>query len=333
MIGFSAYTTHSTYHSILNIKNDASVVNQLGVIRGLIQRNTKLIVGSLYSEANHVEGNIDKQFLKFKEGALLAEASGNGPIQESLDVLAVEWNSLKLLYKELEKNNKNQTLITQVIQLSEDCWDIADRIVYQAEATSKERMSYVKKSYWLMMLNVLNIIVLLIAVYFYIKFKLEDYSFKDALTGLNNRRSYDLNIENEFYRAKRYQLPLCLILIDIDFFKKINDQHGHDVGDSVIRHLASIMLHICRRTDFVYRIGGEEFAMLATHTSIDKALDLAEKIRVYVENDSFHKDIKVTVSLGISELHANNDIKEFFTSADKALYMAKSQGRNKVCTI
>ena len=159
----------------------------------------------------------------------------------------------------------------------------------------------------------------------------------DELTGILNRRSFTKYIEHAFKNAKIHSEPFSLIIIDIDFFKDINDTYGHMVGDEILKSLSQLMESSFRTTDKVCRWGGEEFAILLPSTSMNNACNVAEKIRKKVEN-SFHqvkeKSISYTISLGVSEsLAIDETIDKIINRADKALYKAKDSGRNCVKAI
>ncbi len=158
-------------------------------------------------------------------------------------------------------------------------------------------------------------------------------SFTDPLTRLFNRRHFDSNLQREFMRAKRYNSNLSMAIIDIDFFKKINDTYGHSCGDYVLKEVAYKILNNFRQTDFVFRYGGEEFVVLLTETSLQSAISPLERLRNSIENSQFFyrgEQLKVTVSIGVSSCLDFDDPWEMFDSADKALYEAKNNGRNKV---
>lgn len=161
-------------------------------------------------------------------------------------------------------------------------------------------------------------------------------SLTDPLTGLYNRRHLDNNLEREYLRAKRYKNDLSIAVIDIDFFKKINDTYGHLCGDYVLKEVAYMLLDTLRKTDMVFRYGGEEFVAILTETPIDKALIPLERLRSNIENYPFvynSEKFNVTVSIGASSTEAESATAgEFLDSADKALYSAKNQGRNRVIT-
>lgn len=161
-------------------------------------------------------------------------------------------------------------------------------------------------------------------------------SVTDALTGLYNRRHFDNMIEREFLRAQRYSNELSLALIDVDFFKKVNDTYGHLCGDYVLKEVAYLTLQTFRKTDMVFRYGGEEILVLLTETPLEKAIIPLERLRKAIENYPFNydnNDIKVTVSIGVESLNENiYNVAELIQGADKALYHAKENGRNQVVT-
>lgn len=155
----------------------------------------------------------------------------------------------------------------------------------------------------------------------------------DPLTKLFNRRHFDIEFEREYKRAKRYKSDLSFAIIDIDYFKKINDTYGHSCGDYVLKESAYLIAQNFRQTDCVFRYGGEEFAVILTETPKETACIPLERLRKKFEDYNFKfngKDIKVTVSIGVSSNTTFENATEMFDDADKALYNAKTLGRNVV---
>jgi two-component system, cell cycle response regulator len=157
----------------------------------------------------------------------------------------------------------------------------------------------------------------------------------DSLTGLNNRGIFNLEIQREFERARRYGRELTLVMFDIDNFKKFNDTYGHKVGDDVLRHVGKITLQNCRSNDIATRYGGEEFAVILPETPMERALIQAERLRKSIlayPMPTGETAISVTVSVGLAMLEPEmTDPLELIDSADRALYRAKESGRNQVC--
>lgn len=157
-------------------------------------------------------------------------------------------------------------------------------------------------------------------------------AMRDPLTGLPNRLAYDENVSIEIARWKRYHTPLTMVVWDIDFFKKINDTYGHKAGDKTLIIIANLLTEHCRETDFVARLGGEEFIMLLPNTDGESALILANKIRNIIEKTGFNSGgnrIKITLSCGLSQFNQDDSGESVFERADQALYKAKAEGRNQ----
>lgn len=159
----------------------------------------------------------------------------------------------------------------------------------------------------------------------------------DDLTGLFNRRYYDQKISAEYRRSYRNKTPLCLIIVDIDHFKKVNDTYGHSVGDDCLKALAKQLKKASLRSaDIVCRYGGEEFCIILPETDGNGGVHFAEILRKEVEELSFsfqETAIPITISCGVSVYEQQNDnvdTEALFCAADKALYYAKQQGRNQV---
>lgn len=157
--------------------------------------------------------------------------------------------------------------------------------------------------------------------------KLRELSEKDSLTHLWNRRKFEQELQTQTQLVARYpdSHDACLVLIDIDFFKRINDEQGHDAGDRVIVQVADLLTSQLRTTDFISRIGGEEFAVIMPHTAIDEAQAVVERLRHAVDLD---QSLTVTISAGITDL--NQDSTRSYKCADIALYESKTLGRNRV---
>jgi diguanylate cyclase (GGDEF)-like protein len=161
--------------------------------------------------------------------------------------------------------------------------------------------------------------------------RLEHLSITDKLTQTFNRIGIDNSINNELNRLKRYGQNFGIILLDVDYFKKVNDTFGHDVGDFVLKGIAEVLKKNTRATDIVGRWGGEEFLIICPETNEDNISKLAELLRTHIEQHDFNPVDKVTCSFGTTIANKDDDINSLLKKADSALYEAKESGRNKVC--
>lgn len=164
-------------------------------------------------------------------------------------------------------------------------------------------------------------------------------AFTDSLTGTGNRISLENSLQKEIDISLRYKQHLSLAMIDVDYFKSINDQFGHAAGDTVLKKIAHCIMSNCRNADHVFRYGGEEFVILFTKTHLTGALVITERLRNLIEQlECQHKgiDISVSISAGVSSLQHFHDLpdpsKALLDRSDKALYAAKNGGRNRVCS-
>jgi len=160
----------------------------------------------------------------------------------------------------------------------------------------------------------------------------EEMSVTDQLTKISNRRRLDEALQTEMNRFNRYRHDFCVILLDIDHFKNVNDTYGHLEGDNVLVSLAKILRENCRKTDIVGRWGGEEFLIVAPDTNVEHCRALAEKIRIQVYEHNFGAVGHVTASFGIAQYNYGETIAHFIVRADDALYKAKQSGRNRTET-
>ena len=168
-----------------------------------------------------------------------------------------------------------------------------------------------------------------------LELELERQAYIDYLTGISNRRHFMTLANNELKRDKRHHHDLSLLMFDVDHFKAINDQYGHQVGDLVLQKLVIECRGHLRTEDIFGRIGGEEFAVLLPETRIEAAIEIAERLRMITAN-TFQvlengKSLHVTISVGVTSCSCIDDIDLLLSQADKALYNAKNSGRDKVC--
>lgn len=162
---------------------------------------------------------------------------------------------------------------------------------------------------------------------------LYDAATHDEKTGLYNSKFFDNMVDLEIEKVKRGYEKLSIMMVDIDFFKQINDKYGHIKADEILVRLARIFERTLRKSDIISRFGGEEFFMLLPGTNLEKAKRLTSRLRTNIKKDSLLKKHKVTVSGGLTEFKSKDTKKNFITRADKALYQAKNSGRDKFVVI
>ncbi|MCD7780401.1 MAG: GGDEF domain-containing protein [Candidatus Gastranaerophilales bacterium] len=165
------------------------------------------------------------------------------------------------------------------------------------------------------------------------------YATMDALTGLNNRRQFELRLNQEVSNSKRNNIPLCAMMLDVDYFKKVNDTYGHAAGDCVLKGVSDIIKNEIREYDIACRFGGEEFFIILPRTKLPEAASVAQRLRKVIEEAKM--DIKsagvknisyinISVSIGVCAYNESMEVNAFVQKTDKALYEAKTTGRNRV---
>lgn len=159
----------------------------------------------------------------------------------------------------------------------------------------------------------------------------KDLIYIDALTNIRNRKAYNEKIKEDLSLFKRYSTPFCMIIMDIDNFKSINDLHGHKIGDKVLIELSELIQSNIRNNDYLFRVGGEEFVIIFSQTSLDKAKVVSEKVRNIIENSLVTiVNQKITVSIGLSEVKSEDSEDTIFKRVDNLMYKSKNGGKNKV---
>ena len=164
--------------------------------------------------------------------------------------------------------------------------------------------------------------------------KFRELSIVDELTQLCNSRQFSTQLKMETERSNRYHQPLTLLMMDIDNFKIFNDTYGHVEGDRVLRRLGEVVKRCLRKTDHAYRYGGEEFTFLLPMTTIAEGSVTAERIRTEFKKEIFSpaqdREVHMTVSIGVAQYRANEDMKTFVYRADQLMYQAKKNGKDRI---
>ncbi|MDX1679030.1 GGDEF domain-containing protein, partial [Arsukibacterium sp.] len=163
--------------------------------------------------------------------------------------------------------------------------------------------------------------------------KIRALADRDSLTGLWTRRIMQQQLLNHARSSERHQSVFSILLIDLDYFKKINDNYGHQVGDVALLHASACFKLVLRADDWLARYGGEEFLVLLPQTTAAEAAAIAERIRLQLANEPFPAvaGLQLTASIGVATYHPGDNTGQLIESVDRALYQAKAQGRNQVC--
>ena len=162
--------------------------------------------------------------------------------------------------------------------------------------------------------------------------KLEAVATTDELTSTLNRRALTKNLLSLVSEQSRLDSPVCLLLLDLDKFKSINDKYGHIIGDDILVNVSKIIAKQTRSYELLYRYGGEEFLITPIKQDLASANKFAERLRALIEQSPFPSGIKVTISIGVAQYHQGETVEQWISRADSALYQAKETGRNKVCS-
>jgi diguanylate cyclase (GGDEF) domain len=190
------------------------------------------------------------------------------------------------------------------------------------------------KKLYFVFLNIQNTLIWIGNEFLYLNTKFIKLEMStDPLTGALNRRTFEAIVQKLLEISKITNSPIHLAIADLDHFKKINDTYGHLAGDEALKHFVNIIKRNLRKSDYIFRIGGEEFVILLPNTELNDAIEVLERIRSDVEKTPFHynsNEIRITASFGIAEVDKDNHISKTIKEADEKLYLAKKLGRNKV---
>ena len=303
---------------------DAKTINEVGYIRGSIQKIIKL-------ETNDISADQDIDKID-KYMTIYLHIENPDKFLKELQQLKNHWEEIKIIIYDYRTSKDIETKKKFIIK-SEDIWNYANNTVFIAQIGAEEKHLLFSKIYYILAIDFLLVLFILYIIYTIIKLKMEEQSRLDSLTKVFNRHVYYEEMKIEMSRSNRYNIPLSLILLDIDFFKKINDTYGHDRGDMVLIKLSNLIKLNIREEDTFCRIGGEEFIIIAPNINSEDAINFAEKLRRIVQEYDFGTVGEVTISIGVSTQNKNDTGETLFKKVDEAVYISKNNGRNKVSFI
>jgi diguanylate cyclase (GGDEF)-like protein len=322
----------STIGMIVFIMRDLDVnstlINDVGKIRGGIQRIIKKeISGSRAdNEINDVDILINEFSSRSRDRLVINPSSDE--FSSAIQLVAHKWAQTKKIITEYHISPVTKR--RELVDISEELWDIANNAVFIAEATSHRTVIYF---YFLAAVSGCGIIVLLgilLVTKIYVRDRIEYLANHDHLTGVFNRSYFFKIMKRECSLSDRSGRTFFVIMCDLDFFKRVNDSCGHDGGDDVLKEVTAVMRDKSRESDLVARLGGEEFAIVIIEETIDKVRLYAEKLREAVENLHPKCGAHITLSIGIAMYESGDSPLTLLKKADRAMYRAKDKGRNRV---
>lgn len=308
-----------------SISGDAKIINEMGMIRGGIQRIVKLELSGEGNDRLIEQMDQDIQELLFLE-SLSDQAETS--FQETVRKLVGDWDRLKKLLYEYD-DVSDAAKRKQLFEMSEEIWIASNQLVEDSQLLSESKIRIYRYSYILIFTTLAMGLLILWLIRKYVRESLEHMVNHDGMTGLYNRRFFDESLNREVEKANRYEKPLSVLFFDVDHFKNINDRYGHSVGDSVLMELSNRVQENIRSSDLLARIGGEEFAIIASETGLKDACQMAEKIRALVACEPFQNAGSCTISLGVTTFRKGDTGESMLKRADQSLYEAKEAGRNQ----
>lgn len=309
-----------------SMKNDVVLIDKMSRIRGSVQRVVK---AELWNNMGHqqIRKNIDHLIISYVEDPQIMDLSH---IEQAgnIKLLQESWQQLLALLDDYHREPTTQKGAI-IIDQSELVWGISNNNVLIAQNLVEKNVSYFRYFTLGFILNLIGILITLFIFKKRIYDDLKTSAIHDPLTKAFNRRYFDNYIDNEILRAIRKDKVFCLVMLDIDYFKKVNDTYGHAKGDYVLTVLVEIVQDSIRKYDVLARIGGEEFTILLPDTKLDDGFALAERVRENVAVYPFDGIPPLTISLGVVEFRSEDTSGELLERADGAMYKAKKSGRNR----
>ena len=324
---FVGLNQHFVVNSMEKFENGAFAVNNLGIIRGTMQRAAKY--ACVKEDFTSLSSTIEERFDVIEEHYI--SQSYNKPYFE-LYAFEENYDALKECWKKLQEDlSADNATFDQLMLTSEGCWQTADMTTLSAQKVEEYKQSeFVEMLRYRILIILATIVLIIVLVMIYVRGYLEREVNRDPLTKLYNRKHFFEQMNEFSALSDRYERRLSLIFIDIDHFKMINDRYGHQKGDRLLQQFTRLLETSLRSTDSCYRYGGEEFVVLAPETDAEQMLLFAERLRERVATEDFGLDDALTISLGVAEYLPGEGVDAIIMRADKAMYQAKEAGRNKV---
>ena len=297
-------------------------LNQTGVIRGTAQRVVKLeLMGASPEDVDRQIRTVSRSLTQSIRYVTNPEAS------QRIKTLYAVWEELVVDLRTY-RERPGVELANDILLNSEQMWQMSDAMAKVAIDRNENRWDAFDIIFILLLINALSIVGLFLFSFKTIRGRLENEAITDSLCGIGSRRAFDIELERQWSLFDRYSDNFSVLLLDIDHFKNINDAFGHTKGDIVLKEMAQTLGLNTRSTDKLYRVGGEEFALIAPHTSKIAAAQMADTLRKCINEYHFTAVGRVSVSIGVAEAADVSNPEELYYEADKAMYFVKRHGRN-----
>ncbi len=313
------FSTVSFLYVVRDIQKLTNFINSSGSIRGGIQRVTKLYL--LNQDISESVNNIDETIVVLEDFVNQKHGVFNDQDRSNLSKLINAW----IAYKDILNSNQKD----QILSNSENIWKLSNGVVNTIETKTHNHIAIQYLFLFLMFAVVCILGLVIIFIRKVVQENIEKKASHDQLTNLLNRNYLHQIYSSKLSDSISKSSFLAVLLCDIDHFKYVNDTFGHDIGDSVLKGLAEILVKNTRDNDAIFRYGGEEFLILVSFTEIPQLIQYAERLRSSVENTEIIEH-KITISIGVSLIDDKQDLKQHILRADAALYKAKQAGRNRV---
>ncbi len=342
---------YATFPIVIATRNDAGFISNMNLLK-----NKKMAVGKNYTIERLLKKNYPSiKIVETKDTDDALKLVRDGKVYATADILPViAYKINKYDFSNLKIAGKTPWNFGVSIMVRKDYKELIPAINKAIDSISENEKIKINNN-WIsvhyqkgysieQIINIIliGLIIILIilgwAVYLKreiekrkkLEIELERLATMDKLTSIYNRYKMDLSLDEQIEISKRYKRPLSLIFFDIDLFKKVNDNYGHKVGDTVLIELSKLVAKSVRKSDIFGRWGGEEFLIILPETTREEAIQLAEKLRKKIENHKFDKIKNLTCSFGITDFGKDDNAEKLMIRIDKKLYKAKQNGRNKI---
>ena len=349
---FAVFTKpYATFPIAIATRNDVGFIGSMFFLR-----NKTIAVGKNYTVAHLLKNNFPNfKIIETKNIKKALEMVSEGKAFAAIDIMPVlVYNINRYEFANLKISGKTPWNFNVRFMLSKNNSLLASAINKAIDTISEEQKQEIYRKWihvtyqegysikQLLPIIFISLFIIVLLIYWNrllkkeinerkkIEEDLQKLSIMDSLTEIFNRYKIDTTLKQQIAYSKRYNTPLSIIFFDIDHFKNINDNFGHNIGDHVLKELTSLIKKHLRKYDIFGRWGGEEFVIILPNTSLTKGIKVAQKLKSVIENHKFKYINHLTCSFGVTELKESDTQNSFFQRVDKLMYKAKQMGRNKI---